>query len=132
MILNETRALVTDTLHKVRFLEGIPGDAVAAAFLNTYTFALSETIGRSCGGGVLTFEPDEMRKIRIPMQMAHHLDVEKIDNWQRNGEIQRVLEYTDDVLLRKGLGLSENEIVLLHSIWDKMRNRRMKRKNQSA
>ena len=132
MILNETRALVTDTLHKVRFQEGIPGDAVAAAFLNTYTFALSETIGRSYGGGVLTFEPGEMRKIRIPMQMAHHLDVEKIDNWQRNGEIQRVLEYTDDVLLRKGLGLSENEIVLLHSIWDKMRNRRMKRKNQSA
>lgn len=132
MILNETRALVTDTLHKVRFLEGISGNAVAAAFLNTYTFALSETIGRSYGGGVLTFEPGEMRKIRIPMQMAHHLDVEKIDNWQRNGEIQRVLEYTDDVLLRKGLGLSENEIVLLHSIWDKMRNRRMKRKNQSA
>lgn len=132
MILNETRALVTDTLHKVRFLEGISGNAVAAAFLNTYTFALSETIGRSYGGGVLTFEPGEMRKIRIPMQMAHHLDVEKIDNWQRNGEIQRVLEYTDDVLLRKGLGLSGNEIVLLHSIWDKMRNRRMKRKNQSA
>lgn len=132
MILNETRALVTDTLHKVRFLEGVSGNAVAAAFLNTYTFALSETIGRSYGGGVLTFEPGEMRKIRIPMQMAQHLDVEKIDNWQRNGEIQKILEYTDDVLLRKGLGLSENEIVLLHSIWDKMRNRRMKRKNQSA
>ena len=132
MILNETRALVTDTLHKVRFLEGISGNAVAAAFLNTYTFALSETIGRSYGGGVLTFEPGEMRKIRIPLQMAQHLDVEKIDNWQRNGEIQKILEYTDDVLLRKGLGLSENEIVLLHSIWDKMRNRRMKRKNQSA
>ena len=132
MILNETRALVTDTLHKVRFLEGISGNAVAAAFLNTYTFALSETIGRSYGGGVLTFEPGEMRKIRIPMQMANQLDVEKIDTWQRNGEIQRVLEYTDDVLLRKGLGLSENEIALLHSIWDKMRTRRMKRKNQSA
>lgn len=132
MILNETRALVTDTLHKVRFLEGISGNAVAAAFLNTYTFALSETIGRSYGGGVLTFEPGEMRKIRIPMQLANQLDVEKIDTWQRNGEIQRVLEYTDDVLLRKGLGLSENEIALLHSIWDKMRTRRMKRKNQSA
>ena len=132
MILNETRALVTDTLHKVRFLEGISGNAVAAAFLNTYTFALSETIGRSYGGGVLTFEPGEMRKIRIPMRMAQHLDVEKIDNWQRNGEIQKILEYTDDMLLRKGLGLSENEIILLHSIWDKMRNRRMKRKNQSA
>lgn len=132
MIINDTRTLVTDTLHKVRFLDGVSGEAVAAAFLNTYTFALSETIGRSYGGGVLTFEPGEMRKIRIPMQMANHLDVGKIDAWQRNGEIQRILEYTDDVLLREGLGLSENEIALLHSVWDKMRNRRMKRKNQSA
>lgn len=40
MVLNEKQALVTDTLHKVRFLEGIRGESVASAFLNTYTFAL--------------------------------------------------------------------------------------------
>lgn len=71
-------ALVTDTLHKVRFLDDINGDKVAAAFLNTYTFALSETLGRSYGGGVLTFEPGEMRKIRIPMKMSEYLDLQKI------------------------------------------------------
>lgn len=131
MILNEKKALVTDTLHKVRFLDGIDGRAVAAAFLNTYTFALSETIGRSYGGGVLTFEPGEMRKIRIPMRMAECLDVEKIDYWQRNGQIGKILEYTDNILLRKGLELSDYEINLLHSIWNKMRDRRMTRKNQA-
>lgn len=129
MILNEKKALVTDTLHKVRFLDGIQSKYVVAAFLNTYTFALSETIGRSYGGGVLTFEPGEMRKIRIPMKMAEQLDLQKIDYWQRNGEIYKVLEYTDTILLRDGLGLSEHEISLLHNIWDKMRNRRMARKN---
>ena len=131
MILNEKKALVTDTLHKVRFLEGIDGKQVAAAFLNTYTFALSETLGRSYGGGVLTFEPGEMRKIRIPMQMADQLDLQKIDAWQRQGEIDKVLEYTDSILLRKGLNLTEHEIELLHSIWKKMCGRRMTRKNQS-
>lgn len=130
MILNEKKALVTDTLHKVRFLEGVDGRSVAAAFLNTYTFALSETIGRSYGGGVLTFEPGEMRKIRIPMRMAERLDIDQIDRWQRNGEIDRILKYTDDILLRDGLRLSEREIELLHSIWNKMRDRRMTRKNQ--
>ena len=130
MILNEKKALVTDTLHKVRFLEGVDGRAVAAAFLNTYTFALSETIGRSYGGGVLTFEPGEMRKMRIPMRMAERLDIDQIDRWQRNGEIDRILKYTDDILLRDGLRLSEREIELLHSIWNKMRDRRMTRKNQ--
>lgn len=131
MILNEKHALVTDTLHKVRFLEGVEGKSVVAAFLNTYTFAVSETVGRSYGGGVLTFEPGEMRKIRIPMKFADQLDLQEIDNWQRKGEIDKILEYTDEILLRNGLGLSEHEIKLLHSIWKKLCGRRMSRKNQS-
>lgn len=85
--------------------------------MNTYTFALSETLGRSYVGGVLTFEPGGMRKIRIPMQMADQLDLQKIYAWQRQGEIDRVLEYTDSFLFRKGLNLTEHEIELLHSIW---------------
>lgn len=130
MILNKKCALVTDTLHKVRFLQGIQGERVAAAFLNTYTFALSETLGRSYGGGVLTFEPGEMRKFRIPMKGAEHLDLQKIDYWQRNGKIDKILEYTDDVLLHEGLGMTQYEINLLHGIWNKMRDRRMTRKNR--
>lgn len=129
MILNKKNALVTDTLHKVRFLQGVQGECVAAAFLNTYTFALSETLGRSYGGGVLTFEPGEMRKFRIPMRGSDQLDLSKIDGWQRKGEIDKILEYTDGVLLREGLGLTQYEIALLHSIWNKMRDRRMARKN---
>lgn len=132
MVLNEKQALVTDTLHKVRFLEGIRGESVASAFLNTYTFALSETLGRSYGGGVLTFEPGEMRKMRIPMRMAERLDVDKIDQWQRSGQIDKILNYTDEILLRQGLELSNHEIELLHSIWNKMRDRRMTRKNQAV
>ena len=129
MILNKKNALVTDTLHKVRFLQGVQGECVAAAFLNTYTFALSETLGRSYGGGVLTFEPGEMRNFRIPLRGADQLDLSKIDGWQRKGEIDKILEYTDGVLLREGLGLTQYEIALLHSIWNKMRDRRMARKN---
>lgn len=131
MILNEKKALVTDTLHKIRFLDGVDGKQVASAFLNTYTFALSETLGRSYGGGVLTFEPGEMRKIRIPMRMADQLDFEKIDAWQRQGEIEKILKYTDSILLHKGLNLTDTEIKLLHSVWKKLRNRRMTRKSQN-
>ena len=130
MILNNRKALVTDTLHKIRFLEGIDGKQVTAAFLNTYTFSLSETLGRSYGGGVLTFEPGEVRRIRIPMQTASQLDLQMIDCWQRNGEIDKILAYTDVILLQNGLGLSAQEVGLLHSIWEKLRNRRIIRKNQ--
>ncbi len=130
MILNPTGALVTDTLHKVRFLNGIDGNAVVAAFINTYTLALSETLGRSYGGGVLTFEPGEARKMRIPMVGAENLDILTIDRLQREGKYEEILAYTDKHLLAKGLGLSHHEIMLLHSIWNKMRSRRMARKQR--
>lgn len=128
MILNPTGAFVTDTLHKARFFDGVDGKAVAAAFINTYTLALSETLGRSYGGGVLTFEPGEMRKLRIPMIGAEKLDIMKIDRLQREGKYKEILSYTDIVLLYEGLGLSEREVGLLHSIWNKMRDRRLSRK----
>ena len=66
------------------------------------------------------------------MKMAERLDLQKIDHWQRSGEIDKILEYTDTILLRDGLGLSEHEISLLHSIWKKMCSRRMTRKNQNT
>lgn len=131
MILNPTGVLVTDTLHKVRFLEGVNGGAVVAAFLNTYTLALSETLGRSYGGGVLTFEPGEMRKMRIPMKGAEKLDIQKIDQLQRSGKYEDILAYTDRLLLYDGLGMNSHEVDLLHSIWNKMRDRRLSRKQSS-
>lgn len=130
MILNPTGALVTDTLHKVRFYNGVNKNAVASAFLNTYTLALSETLGRSYGGGVLTFEPGEMRKMRIPMIGAERLDLQRIDSLQREGKYEDILSYTDSILLIDGLGMDKHEVALLHSIWNKMRDRRMSRKRK--
>lgn len=125
MILNKREMLVTDNLHKVRFLEGIDGSLVTAAFLNTYTLAISELIGRGYSGGLLELTPNTIRQLRIPMRMAERLDFQKIDDWQRKGEIDKILEYTDSVLLREGLGLTDDEIRMLHDIWDKLRNRRL-------
>lgn len=69
-----------------------------------------------------------MRKMRIPMNGADKLDIHKIDSLQRKGKFEEILSYTDTVLLENGLGLSKHEVSLLHSIWNKMRNRRMSRK----
>jgi hypothetical protein len=61
------------------------------------------------------------------MRLTERLDFQKIDDWQRKGEIDKILEHTDYVLLREGLGLTDNEINMLHDIWDKPRNRRLSR-----
>ena len=128
IILNQATAMVTDTLHKVRFHTGVIGTAVTAAFMNTYTLALAETVGRSYGGGVLTFEPGEIRKLRIPMIGAEKLDLQNMDAMLRRGDIDQLLAYTDDILLREGLNFTEEEIAMLHGIWRKLRDRRINRK----
>lgn len=51
----------------------------------------------------------------------------QIRDWQRAVEIDKILEHTDSVLLRDGLGLTDDEIKMLHDIWNKLRNRRLSR-----
>ena len=69
-----------------------------------------------------------MRRMRIPMLSSDRLDIQKIDHLQRAGKYEDILRYTDQILMREGLQLSEREIDLLHCIWDKMRTRRLSRK----
>ncbi len=132
IILNYANAVSTDTIHKIRFLDGVNPEYVAASFLNSFTLALAEVTGRSYGGGVLTFEPSEIRKLMIPMKNAELLDVKKIDQLIRNNKIEEVLDYSDSVLLVDGLGLSDNEVKMLRNIWLKLSERRLGRKEKSA
>ena len=131
IILNHVNAVSTDTIHKVRFLDGVNPEFVAAAFLNSFTLALAEITGRSYSGGVLTFEPGEIRQLKIPMKNAEKLDVNKIDKLIRDDRIDEVLDYTDQILLIEGLGLTKYEVDTLRNIWTKLSNRRIGRKEKS-
>lgn len=129
LVINEMGATCTDTIHRVRFRKGIDPHRVAAAFLNSLTFAFSEIIGRSYGGGVLELEPNEADSLPVPIAGGEELDAGLIDKLVRSGDIEKVLEYTDSCLLRKGLGLSSQEVHTLHTIWKKLQGRRTNRRN---
>jgi adenine-specific DNA-methyltransferase len=128
LVLNATDATCTDTIHRVKFKPGVNKTAVAIGFLNTLTFAFAEVIGRSYGGGVLELEPKECEKLPIPMFGAEKLDLTEIHQLVANGDMERVLEITDKVLLRDGLGLNQRQIQALRDIWIKLRDRRNGRK----
>ena len=128
IILNDASATCTDTIHRVRLRNGTPAKTVATAFLNSLTFAFSEIIGRSYGGGVLEIEPNEAEKLPLPLMGADNLDLIELDRLLREGNISAVLDITDEVLLRQGMGLSIEEIKMLRSIWQKLRDRRVNRK----
>lgn len=132
IILNDADATCTDTIHRVKLLNGTPAKTVAAAFLNSLTFAFSEVIGRSYGGGVLELEPNEAERLPLPLKGAETLDLDELDRLLRKGDIYTALDITDDILLRRGIGLSIAETRMLRTIWQKLRDRRINRKPDSA
>jgi len=128
IVLNDAAATCTDTIHRVRLRNGTPARIVATAFLNSLTFAFSEVIGRSYGGGVLELEPNEAEKLPLPLMGADRLDLNELDRHLREGNISTVLDITDEVLLRQGVGLSIEETRMIRGIWQKLRDRRVNRK----
>jgi len=128
LILNETNASSTDTIHRVRFKTKIKPENIALSYLNSLTFAFSEILGRSYGGGVLTFEPTEIEEIPLPLLSQHKIDFKKVDALIRQRKIEEALDIVDEELLIKQLNFSESEVQMLRGIWKKLANRRNGRK----
>ena len=128
LVLNGTAATSTDTIHRVRFKDPRQLRPTVAAFHNSMTFAFSEVLGRSYGGGVLELEPNEADTLPLPPLDAGPLDLGEIDCLARTGQIERILELTDAAYLRRGLGLSAGEVDGLRGIWTKLSMRRINRK----
>lgn len=129
LILNQAQATSTDTIHRVRLKNGTNAKEVAGAFLNSLTFAFSEVLGRSYGGGVLELEPNEAEQLPVPLRGANKLDIEGLHALIVNDDVDSVLDMTDQILLIKGLGLSKKDARSLRVIWGKLRDRRINRKH---
>jgi adenine-specific DNA methylase len=125
IIANLTPAMATDTIHRVRMLNGVPPAKLAAASVNSATFAFSEVVGRSYGGGVLELEPREAEALPFPEPKRLTLrDVGKVDGLLRRGELEAALDYVDAKLLAD----FEPELVAqLRGTWERLRDRRLAR-----
>lgn len=128
VIINQTEASSTDTIHRVRFKKPIDPQIIALSFLNSLSFAFSEILGRSYGGGVLTFEPTEIEEIPLPLLKEVNIDFENIDALMRKRKIEEVLDIVDEELLIKQMKMKKAEVIALRGIWKKLSNRRNNRK----
>ncbi len=128
LVLNHANATCTDTIHRVKLRNGTQLPYVVAAFINSLTFAFTEVIGRSYGGGVLELEPREAEQLPLPLIGAEQLDLDTINALLQHGDVAAALDLTDRVLLADGLGLSHYQIASLRTIWHKLRDRRINRR----
>jgi adenine-specific DNA methylase len=125
IVANETGATSTDTVHRVKMLNGTPPIKLAAASINSMTFAFAEVLGRSYGGGVLELEPREAEALPIPDPKKLTMgDVRHVDDLMRNGEISAALDFADAKLLED---FPERLVADLRRVWIRLRDRRLAR-----
>ena len=128
IVSNRCGAVCTDTIHRIRTNGEVDGEYLAAASINSLTFAFSELKGRSYGGGVLELEPTEAEELPFP-RVDINLDTDWLNWLTRQGPTERVLDHIDKLVLEP-FGLSRSDIKLLRGIWHKLFTRRLRRKRR--
>jgi adenine-specific DNA-methyltransferase len=127
-VLNEANAYTTDTMHRVFIHEGVNHKAFVASYYNSLSFAFAEILGRNFGGGVLELMPSEVGGIYLPYREENEAIFNRIDTMLREKmPADKMLDITDEILLRQGMGFTEKEVQMSRSIWHKLMERRLNR-----
>lgn len=127
-VLNEAGAYTTDTMHRVFIHEGVNKKALVASYYNSLSFAFAEILGRNFGGGCLEMMPSEVEGIYIPYREENAELFDRLDQLLREKKTpDEILDITDEILLRQGMGFSEEEVMTARSIWKKLIERRLTR-----
>lgn len=134
-ILNNCKAVSTDTMHRLKFKENINPLTIILSYYNSISLAFTEIYGRSYGGGVLEILPSEVGEVMVPnldnisMEEQKTL-LKKIDSLIRKGtSIEKILDFTDPIILVNNLGYSLEYCNSFRNIWRKLQQRRLNRNN---
>ena len=127
-VLNEANAYTTDTMHRVFIKEGVNKKAFVASYYNSLSFTFAEILGRNFGGGCLELMPSEVGGIYMPYRVEKESLFSHIDKMLREKKsADEILDYTDNIILHEGMGLSPKEVKIARSIWHKIMGRRLSR-----
>ncbi len=132
-VLNRCNAVSTDTMHRMKFNDGVDAENIMLSYYNSISFAFTEICGRSYGGGVLEVLPGEMGNIMLPK--IDNIDpnlrrklLKQVDNIIRNKEdIETALDIVDEELLVNILGIDGEICKRCRIIWKKLQKRRLGR-----
>ena len=124
-VLNRCNAVSTDTMHRMKFNDGIEPENILLSYYNSISFAFTEICGRSYGGGVLEILPGEMGNILLPKIESIAPEIREkllayIDFVVRNDEnIEKALDVVDEELLIKSLKIDPEICSRCRAIWKK-------------
>ena len=132
-VLNCCDAVSTDTMHRIKFNNGVMPERIVLSYYNSISFAFTEICGRSYGGGVLEILPGEVGNILVPVLDSVPIEkarevLKEVDSIVRDGkDIELALDLVDNEILAAYLGIEEEICTATRKIWKKMQRRRLKR-----
>ena len=133
LVANDAGALSTNSVHGVRLLNGTDPHGVAASFYSSLTMLSAELVGRSYGGGVLKLEPTEAERLVLARPASRHRALlDQVDSLVRAREYDRALALVDQSVLVEDLGVAPDDVALLRSAADRLRQRRLARSSHRA
>jgi adenine-specific DNA-methyltransferase len=132
-VLNRCGAVSTDTMHRMKFRDGVDAKNILLSYYNSVSFAFAEICGRSYGGGVLEILPGEMGNILVPV--VDGIDISLRDELllqvdgiiRRDDDVELALDLVDDKLLVGALGIAVEICQQCRNIWKKLQRRRLGR-----
>jgi adenine-specific DNA methylase len=128
LTVNAAGATSTDTVHRVRLTAGLYPTALAAVFHNSATFAFTEIMGRSYGGGILELEPREAEQLPIPAPAHASAELAcDVDLLLKANELEKALDVVDRHVLIDRLGWSPDVVAQCRTAWIALRDRRTRR-----
>lgn len=132
-VLNCCDAVSTDTMHRIKFNDGVEPERTILSYYNSISFAFTELCGRSYGGGVLEILPREVGNILVPKLDNISIEtvrqvLKEVDRIVRADEsIEKALDIVDREILINSIGIEENLCIDARNIWRKLQGRRLKR-----
>ncbi len=125
IVLNSAAALATNAIHRVWWHDkAISPEAVAIASCTSFFALACELYGRKYGGGVLKIEPGAAGRLPMPIVPAAAPDLAEIDILLRTRNLPAARELADEVVLVRGLGLSQETATTLRRITTRLTKRR--------
>jgi adenine-specific DNA-methyltransferase len=125
LVLNETGATCTNTIHRVWWKEPTaPKESLAVGSWTTFFALGAELLGRSYGGGVLKLEPGPAAHVPVPAVPGSERSCDRLDRLVRQGKTAEASALADQVVLRDLLGLAEPEVSALREATLELATRR--------
>ncbi|WP_423736525.1 Eco57I restriction-modification methylase domain-containing protein [Chitinophaga caseinilytica] len=130
LIKNAAKVYVTDSAYRINMRSGFNINSLVFSFYNTLTLIFSEIYGRYYGGGVLELTPSEFKRLPIPLIEVNGERFREFEKgFREKVRITDILKQNDKILLknRRGLMLTDEELISLQAIYEKLQGKRMKR-----